>query len=143
LLGASGWHNGYVYNPTIDVSGDRLLLWYDGYDNHNTTNPMTPYVAGVGFATCGTVLSLPQITTTASTTVTSLVTSTSISRSITTVTVATTKLTTQTVLQNSNASILEIATAAVIGAAIALLASIMVIIRRLRPRQLQPRSAAS
>ena len=139
LLSTTGWHNGAVLNPSIVVSGRQLLLWYSGIDNHNGTNPMTPYVAGIGFATCGAVLALPPVTTTTSQTVTTTRTSTSISTSISTVFSTTTQMKTTTVLQNSNASTLEVAIAAVVGASVALFASILVILMRLRSRPAAPK----
>ena len=71
-------------------------------------------------------------------TTTVTVTSTSISTSTSTLTLATTRTTTLTSVQNSNASTLEVLTAAVVGASVALVGAIFVIVMRLRTKRVQP-----
>lgn len=130
--GAGPWDNGSVLFPAAAVSGSAEMVWFFGLE---ATNP--PYLApvqGIGLAICPLeVFSMTQTSTTTQTvtfTRYSTYTSTSISTSIATAT-ATQSV---TVVSNPNASFFEVATAFVIGAAIALAGAVAMIAFRLRGR---------
>jgi predicted GH43/DUF377 family glycosyl hydrolase len=134
LLATSGWHTGFIDEPSILVDGGRVLLWYDGYDSSNHTSP---YMAGVGFASCGVLVATPPVTVTSVSTSTatsyvttaSIVTSTSISTSI----IHSTQTLTQ--ILNPNAPLFEVATAGVVGFAAAIAVAVVLIATRLRSKR--------
>jgi predicted GH43/DUF377 family glycosyl hydrolase len=129
LLATTGWHKGLVANPSLLLDGRKILLWFSGGD---ASNHGSPYVGGVGFASCGILLSLPPITTTTSATTTSVATSTLISTSISISTMHTTR--TLTVQTNPNAPVFEVATAGVVGFAAAIAVTVVLLALRLRSR---------
>ncbi|HEV2226251.1 MAG TPA: hypothetical protein VGR56_05530 [Nitrososphaerales archaeon] len=134
LLTLSGWHNGFVSNPSLLLDGQRLLLWYFGVDN---SSQKTPYVGGIGMSTCGILVAAPPMTTTNSVTTVYTVRLTSMTTSISTSTRTSTQLV--TVVDNPTAPIYQVATAAVVGAVLALaVAASLVAIQVRRTRQPRP-----
>jgi predicted GH43/DUF377 family glycosyl hydrolase len=129
LLSTTGWHNGLLANPSLLIDGGKILLWFSGGD---ATSHSSPYVSGIGFASCGILLLPPPVTTTTSATTTSVATSTLISTSISTSTVRTTQ--TLTVETNPNASFFEVAIAGVVGFAASIAVTIVLLALRMRSR---------
>jgi predicted GH43/DUF377 family glycosyl hydrolase len=127
LLTLSGWHNGFIGNPSLMLDGQRLLLWYTGTDN---SSQKTPYVAGVGMAGCG-ILVVPQaLTTTSWVTSVYVVTVPQISTSISTsIQTATHQI---TVVSNPSAPLYQVATAGVVGGAVAFAVAAAVVAIQLR-----------
>ncbi|HEV2138510.1 MAG TPA: hypothetical protein VGR53_06680 [Nitrososphaerales archaeon] len=134
LLNLSGWHNGFVSNPSMLLDGQSLLLWYFGGDN---SSQKTPYVGGIGMAACGILVAAPASTTTNSVTTVYTVRLTNITTSISTSIQTSTQLV--TVVDNPTAPLYQVATAAVVGAVLALaLAASFVAIQVRRTRQPRP-----
>lgn len=125
LLTTSGWHNGYTGNPSLLVVGNRLLLWYFGIDNSTTRT--SPYVSGVGFASCGLFSASPPVTTTF--TVITRQVSTLKSTSIWSTTVV------STTTVSSNAPVIEQAIAAVVGFCAALAVTVTTRFFRVRSKR--------
>jgi len=127
LLTMSGWHNGFVWNPWLLLDGQRLLLWYSGIDN---SSQKTPYVAGVGMAVCGLLVVPPALTTTSWVTSVYVVTVPQISTSISTSIQTTTQQV--TVVSNPTASLYQVATAGIVGGAVAFAVAAAVVAVQLR-----------
>ena len=131
LLNTSGWHSGSIGDPSLLVDGRRVLLWYDGGDNGTRKSP---YVGGIGFASCGILLAQIPVVTTTSVTSTATVTQSTVSTLISTSTVQTTAV--QTVTSSVGAPLTEVATAGVVGfaAAVALAVGMLLMRTRSHPR---------
>lgn len=122
----ASWHNGFVGNPSLLLDGQRILLWYYGTDNSNQTSP---YVAGVGFATCGLAFIPSPVTSVTSITATAIVVKSAISTSIST------SIVSSTFTENPNAPFYEVAAAAVVGFASAMAVAVALVAQRLRSRR--------
>jgi predicted GH43/DUF377 family glycosyl hydrolase len=134
LLTLNGWHNGFVGNPSLLLDGQRLLLWYHGYDN---SSRMTPYIAGVGMAACGILVAPPALTTISWVTSVYVVTVPQISTSISTSIQTSTQQV--TVVSNPTAPLYQVATAGVVGGAVAFaVAAAAVTIQLRRTRRSRP-----
>ncbi len=134
LLTTSGWHNWNIGNPALLVDGKRVLLWYDGADN---STRQSPYIGGIGFATCGILLGQNPVVTTTSVTSTATVTQSTVSTLISTSIVQTT--TVQTVTSSIGAPATEVATAGVVGFAAAVALAVGMLLMRTRSRTVPSR----
>jgi len=134
LLTTSGWHTGFIDEPSILIDGGRVLLWYDGIDASNRTSP---YISGVGFASCGVLITTPPVTVTSvsTSTATSFVTTTSVVTSTSTSTSIIYSAQTLTQIVNPNAPLFEVATAGVVGFAAAIAVAVVLIATRLRSKR--------
>jgi hypothetical protein len=130
LVSYAAWHNGFIGNPSLLLDGQRILLWYYGGDNSTQTSP---FVTGIGFATCGLALIPSPVVTTTTAVSTATVTKNIISTSISTSTFPTTLV--STLVQSSSAPLFETATAGVVGFAAAMALAVAIIALRVRSRR--------
>ncbi len=128
LESLSGWHNGYVDFPSLVIVGNRLFLWFDGAQNM-TQLPRTPYVAGIGLATCGLAVIPPPVVTVSSTTSTATVTKSVVSTLMSTSTVS------STLVVNPSAPFVQVAIAGVVGFASAMAVAVALLVLRLKGRR--------
>ncbi len=129
LVTLSGWHSTAVFAPSLILDGNSLRLWYFG---SGMTNSTSPYVAGIGLATCGLLLAPPQAVVTSSTTRTATFAETSVSTSISTSIVHSTVV--STLVEATSTPIVDVATAGVVGFAAATAVAVALLATRLKRR---------
>jgi predicted GH43/DUF377 family glycosyl hydrolase len=133
LVSLQSWHNNSVGNPAVLFDGTTLRLWFLG------TSTGTPYVGGVAYATCGTLIVAPPVTTTETTVTTQTYTQTSTETATTTVTStsASTQTSTQvvTTVSNPNLSSVQALEAFFLGLVAALAVAVVIVFRKVRAKQ--------